>query len=364
MKTRRSGPTRRGAGIGLTAALLLTMSLPAMAVDLKPTVSVGAGLRTEFSHSVNDATGAKSSAKSSDFLLDSVRLYLNGGVADNIKFTFDTEYSQATDNVQVLDAVARFEFSDKLNIWAGRFLPPTDRANLYGPYYADNWAVYTDGIQDNYPMIAGGRDNGVAYWGQFGILKVSLGAFDVNATTGKSEIVTAGRVMVDLWDPEPGYYLNGTYYGEKDILAIGLSGQTSASSHVYSVDFLMEKNLHGIGTFTVESEYLHNQNFGPYGAVGSGYGVDYGYYVLGAYLLPQPVGPGQLQILGKFGNASYTDPAAPTDPAKYGQHTSEVDLNYIVKSFNTRFSLYYLNRARGSGFSDDRTVGLGVQVQI
>ena len=46
------------------------------------------------------------------------------------------------------------------NVWSGRFLPPSDRANLYGPYYAHHWAVYTDGIQDGYPFIFQGRDNG------------------------------------------------------------------------------------------------------------------------------------------------------------------------------------------------------------
>lgn len=47
--------------------------------------------------------------------------------------------------------MGRFEISPKFN-WAGRFLPPSDRANLYGPFYANNWAVYTDGIQDGYPL--------------------------------------------------------------------------------------------------------------------------------------------------------------------------------------------------------------------
>jgi hypothetical protein len=58
------------------------------------------------------------------------------------------------------------------NIWAGRFLPPSDRANLYGPYYANDWAPYADGVADYYPNVAVGRDNGLAYWGDFGILKV------------------------------------------------------------------------------------------------------------------------------------------------------------------------------------------------
>ena len=30
-----------------------------------------------------------------------------------------------------------------------------------------------------------------------------------------------GRVQIDLWDAEGGYYLNGTYYGGKNLLAVG-----------------------------------------------------------------------------------------------------------------------------------------------
>ena len=77
-----------------------------------------------------------------------------------------------------MDAAAQFEFSPKFNIWAGRFLPPSDRANMYGPYYAHHWAVFTDGVQDGYPGIFQGRANGAMYWGQFGKVKVSGGGFD------------------------------------------------------------------------------------------------------------------------------------------------------------------------------------------
>ncbi len=59
--------------------------------------------------------------------------------------------------MEVLDAIARFEFSDELNIWAGRFLPPSDRANLHGPYYANEWSVFIDGVQDGYASVADGR---------------------------------------------------------------------------------------------------------------------------------------------------------------------------------------------------------------
>ncbi len=76
----------------------------------------------------------------------------------------------------------------QFNIWAGRFLPPSDRANLYGPFYSHEWSVYTDGIQDGYPFVFQGRDNGVVYWGDFAKkVKVSVGAFDGKSATGNHE---------------------------------------------------------------------------------------------------------------------------------------------------------------------------------
>ena len=167
---------------------------------------------------------------------------------------FNTEYNSNDEEIRVIDAAAQFSFSGgKHNIWVGRFLPPSDRANLYGPYYASHWGVYQDGVQDGYPFETEGRDDGVMYWGQYDKVKFSIGAFDVaGLTTGDSDVLLASRVQVDFWDAEDGYYLNGTYYGEKDLLAIGLAAQTADAGEAYTLDFLLEKKLGNSGVVTVE----------------------------------------------------------------------------------------------------------------
>ena len=57
--------------------------------------------------------------------------------------------------------------------------------------------VYTDGIQDGYPFVFQGRDNGVAYWGDFkaGIakFKLSVGGFDGGSATGNSNMIGSAR---------------------------------------------------------------------------------------------------------------------------------------------------------------------------
>ena len=65
------------------------------------------------------------------FLVNSARLYLSGPVTDKIKFMFNTEYDGASNKIGVLDAAARIEVKPQFNIWMGRFLPPSDRANVW-----------------------------------------------------------------------------------------------------------------------------------------------------------------------------------------------------------------------------------------
>jgi len=357
--------------MALTVGASLVLLAGGAAADVSlPPVTIGAGIQTNFYNCdkaciYSPGTIPSGDSNVSGFALDSIRLYVNGNVTDTIKMTFNTEYDgsgPAKNKVGVLDAIGRFEFSDQFNIWAGRFLPPSDRANLYGPYYANNWAPYADGVADFYPSVATGRDNGVAYWGQFGILKVQAGVFDgasLNSVVAdKSKLLYAARLTVDFWDPEPGYYFNGTYYGEKDLLALGLVAQSQDSKTTVSLDGLMEKKLPNGGAVTVEAEYMHDNGL-------SGLTSSKGWYGLGSYLFPQVVGIGKIQLLGKYsqktidaGFANETTTAA--DKLK----TFEFNLNYIIKSFNARVGLYYLHQKDDLANFSPHEIGLKLQLQM
>jgi hypothetical protein len=156
--------------------------------------------------------------------------------------------------------------------------------------------------------------------------------------------------------------LNGTYYGAKDLLAVGVAAQTASGENAYTVDFLLEKKLGNAGVVTVEAEYAVYDGLGGYGSpTPFGYDETNGYYLLGAYLFPQPVGIGKFQVLGKFGEATYENPLfGDTD-----QETAEFNLNYLIKDFSARISLYYIDVSfdpvTGGDYSE---IGLGLQVQI
>jgi len=335
-----------------------------------PPVTVGAGIQTGFYDCDRACINSPGTVPAGDnsvdgFAVNSIRLYVNGGVTDQIKFTFNTEYTgSGTNTVGVLDAIGRFEFSDQLNIWAGRFLEPSDRANLAGPYYAQDWAPFADGVSDYYPSVATGRDNGIAYWGQFGILKVQVGAFDGesvhSAVADKSRVLSAARLTLDFWDPEPGYYLNQTYYGEKDILSLGLAAQNENSKTAWNLDGILEKKLPNLGAVSVNAEYQKDNG------LTSGTPND-GWYGLASYLFPQVIGIGKFQLLARYGQktedatlATATTPAAARDKIK----TTELNINYIIKSFNARVGLYLLNQSDDVPDNSKKEYGLKLQLQI
>jgi hypothetical protein len=332
---------------------LLVWATPSRAQTNLGPVTVGAGLQTSFVHTQPD--GAMSTDQ---FLVNSVRLYVNGPVTDKIGFMFNTEYDNATNKVGVLDAVAQFSFSPKVNFWAGRFLPPSDRANLHGPYYSHEWNVYTDGIQDGYPFVATGRDNGVMYWGDFAKkIKVSVGAFDGQSATGNPKILGAARVQVDFWDKEDGYYLNGTYYGDKNLLAIGGATQFQSGHTASTFDFLMERKLPNGGVVSVQSEYSNYNRLGGYDAT---YGKSQGAYGLGSYMFPKVVGIGKFEILGKFAKANFTHGKT----VNYAQKTTEVNFNYVIRQFKARVMTFYKDTRFDRHRPDFWQAGVGLQVQI
>ena len=321
-------------------------------VTLGP-VTVGAGLRTEF-----ESTTPTGGNTNNQFLLDDVRLYINGPVMKGIKFMFNTDYDGATNHVGVLDAVARIEISPTVNFWAGRFLPPSDRANLYGPFYAHQWGVYTDGVQDGYPFVFQGRDNGVVYWGDFAKkVKVSVGAFDGGSATGNSKVLGAARVQIDFWDPEDGYYLNGTYYGDKNLLAIGGATQIQDGHTASTADFLLEKKLPNGGVVSIESEYSNYNRLGGYNAA---YAKSQGAYGLGSYLFPKKVGIGKFEILGKFAKAEFTHGATPS----YDQKTTSVNFNYIIKDFKARVMTFYEDTRFNREKHNFWQAGIALQIQM
>ena len=122
------------------AVCLAWAASPLYSQTFEPSVTVGAGIQTSYEHT--EPTGSTSVDQ---FEANHVRLYFSGDITKDISAMVNTDYSSSTDNMQILDAVGEFHPSPMFNVWFGRFLPPSDRANFHGPFYSNEWAVFQDG---------------------------------------------------------------------------------------------------------------------------------------------------------------------------------------------------------------------------
>lgn len=326
-------------------------------------VHVGGGVRTTFRAQEVPLPGGDS-AKSRDFTLESGRLYTGGKINDFLSATLNAEFTSGS--AAVLDAICQMKVSDGLNIFFGRALPATDRSNSDGPYYLSTWdfPFLSDGF--NATGKLGDREDGVTVWGDVGNFKYWVGAyegFDHGTPTANfgDALLYAARVQFNFLDPEPGYYLTSTYYGEKSILAIGLAANYQANAAGGAIehanygnivlDFLFEKKLDFLldGTLTVESAFYYYGRSG-FGAAEGGVstidvGAGTGFLFSVAYLIPGQVGWGRFQPHIRYQGFDESATNAVKNPTADNTARWDIGVNYVMVGHNARISLVYSHTA-------------------
>ncbi|MDT8399381.1 MAG: hypothetical protein RQ899_12265, partial [Pseudomonadales bacterium] len=242
-----------------------------MEMDENRWINIGAGIRTAMVATEDAAPSGDS--YSTNFDVQNMRLYVSGQVHELVKFTFNTDEIFGDGPVDVLDAIAQFEFSPLFNVWIGRMLTPADRIEMNGPFYGLTWNQYT---QPLFPSDQGGsagtfgRDDGITVWGSYGRFQYAAGVFDglEGFSNTDDEPLFAGRFAYNFLNKEdnPGYYTSSTYYGGLgNILTLGLSlqGQSDGTGSAaeagdffgYTLDLLSETVLKGGSVLTLEGEY-------------------------------------------------------------------------------------------------------------
>ena len=337
-------------------------AMPAARPEVLPPIDVGAWTRV-------GGVFQKASDPSSlgDFHMDSayVELHAGGKIHKNVGVTVNlnanmVDFGSATavgSVVKVMDAIISFDLVPELHLWAGHLLVPVDRANASGPFFMIPW---------NYPGFGGspkegpsGRNNGAVVWGDIegGKLTYLAGVFD-DADVTKSPLFS-GRLRLALLDAEPGFWGNGSYFGDKDLLSIGVGAQYQkhgSSSALddkdwgeFNADVLFEKKMPGGGWATVEGAYYHYNVLS--GAVSDTF------YALGAFALP-PVGEGafkgNIQPMVRFQGTNVKDGA--------GSNPWNLDgaVSYLIKGPALRLNVTYSH----TKITDDITtnsVQLGAQ---
>ncbi len=359
---------RRIIGLGFLGLVLIAtpaIAGPKLKMDETKWISIGAGARTSFMTQEDGAQDGKSWSR--NFSLENMRLYVNGQIHKYLKIEFNTDCtdclgSNSKGTMIILDAIGKFEFNQYLNVWAGRLLVPSDRAELDGPYFQNTFDFNKTPFypSDFGNFIAGrwGRDDGVNIWGALfedKRLTYVAGVFDgvdSNATrpNQSDNFLWAGRLTYNFWNVEqnPGYYTSSTYYGNGgDILTLAFAlqrhadgvGTASEQSDFlgYSTDLLMEKVLPNKGVLTLEGEYkvfetdlsaaaLDDQNcFCLFDGQS--------WTATGLYLFPDKLGFGQLQPYVRF-----TENVPDHSPTR---NEFEIGMNYIIDGHNARVSMFY-----------------------
>jgi hypothetical protein len=341
-------------------------AMPATRPDVLPPIDVGAWLRAGGIFQGAPASQGGDPSKINDWHMDNayVELHAGGKIHKKVGVTLNLnanmlDFSSAgASAVTIEDAIISFDLRDELHIWTGHLLVPVDRANASGPFFMIPW---------NFPgFFAGvgapkegpsGRNNGLVVWGDIagGKLTYLAGVFD-NANVGSSPLYS-GRVRLALLDPEPGFWGNGSYFGDKDLLSIGVGGQAqahgSSSATVdktyaeVNADVLFEKKIPGGGWGTVEGAYYH------YNVLDGG--ISDSLYILGAYATPT-LGVGNVQPMVRY----------QWEKVKSGIGTNpwnlDIGLSYLIKGPALRLLGTYSHTRLGTDPAGDALTANSIQV--
>jgi hypothetical protein len=249
----------------------------------------------------------------------------------------------------VLDLIGRLELHDAFNLWVGRMLVPADRSGLSTEWSMSPW-LFPGQFFARQPSVGAlqgprGRSDGATLWGQFGggTFKYYAGAFNLADPTRSP--LYSGRLSLSLLNPEPGYRNASTYYGSKDVLALGAGFQYQhdgwpstdkdpntqlpvawADFTELNFDLFFEKNLGAAGVVDVEGAF--HKIWGSYTP------ESFSYFALASYLLPIEVGVGKFQLLFRLQQAHdrMTDD---TDAL------ADAQLGYIIDGLRARVALDY-----------------------
>jgi hypothetical protein len=371
-------------------SLAIATAFPALSANAGATISfgedksisVGFGFITSYLSAEDGDAGGDD--RSNDFSLNSARLYVSGSMNKYIKGMLNTERSGGGNgNWEVIDANVQLQITPEVAIWAGRFLSPSDRANMAGPYYSSaGGGGYWANISSRYGWNGGviGRDEGVAVVGSFleDKLALSFGVFEGNnifrfsgvdtqtensaaaaALGADDNLMYAGRLQVDFWDAEPGYYGTGNYFGAKDILAIGIAARQKSDGAIssvavgdyssYSIDFLMEKKGVGPGTLSLEAAYYDYDTDKVFLSEEGD-----AYYVGAGYLFDTPVGWGKFMPFLRYQEFD-ADNNIKTE-------RMDVGVNYVIAPYNAIISAEYQDTdITGAGSTDAILISMQYQ---
>jgi hypothetical protein len=181
-----------------------------------------------------------------NFFLRRTMLLLGGTILHDLEYFIDTDFvdllkaagDQSTKNgpgISLKDVFITYAgFGDVFKVDAGLMLPPLSHSALQGaPFlYGLDFFLNTYRHQNVFGTAANsfGRDAGLQLRGlvfgshleyRAGVFQGKRQAPEGTHPGARNPFRVAGRVQINLLDPETGYFYRGTYLGEKRLASIG-----------------------------------------------------------------------------------------------------------------------------------------------
>lgn len=395
---------RRTLSIALAAALAVPLAGQAASIPV-PGGAFNVGMRAQFNvNYIDEDVGTTRSAW--DTSARRVYLYLGGKIDPNFSYfahlgadrlgqgadaftggaiTASSENGFVT-GLAVRDGWINFAPWPEFQVQVGRMLVPFLRN--FGTHSGFANMSYDYGSFQQTAMIPGrrvGRDDGVMLLGEIGkglvtyrLAMMDGAANDTNTDRGKQR--TAGRVAVSLWEPETGFWWQGTYLDTKRVLTIGagfdrLDSATISPGNIADhkgsgLDVFLNLPLGGGAALTGEVNYarVKQTKVSGFGAATVGQKVAFsGDYMLVqvGYLLPGKTAAGQIQPYVRYEEFDY-------DSARFGvtsdvltHKETAVGVNLYQKGHGTKVTLDYTKVDKKNDTTSNPDFNrIGVQLQV
>jgi hypothetical protein len=202
-------------------------AMPATREEKLPPIDVGAWVRAAGRLQGSKPKNLDGAAVDTAY----VELHAGGKVRKEVSVTLNLNASALAGAAGIEDAIIGFDFADPIHLWIGQLLVPVDRANFSGPFFMIPWN-YPGFISVGGPPVVlapmegpAGRNTGGSIWGNDpdGKVKYAVGVFLPAAPSGTA--LLSGRISTALIGKETGYFGNETFFGDQDIVSIGIGGQ-------------------------------------------------------------------------------------------------------------------------------------------
>lgn len=320
----------------LVAVPQLALSAAVIRIDESRSLSIAVAFRSSVG-GTNVPSPVDGASRALELSVDGAVLAIGGELDKHLRLQINALRLPTTGAITVSDAIVMVDVFPWLQIWAGRMLPPLDRALLTGPFFG---VLYDPPFASAYPaLLPGGRDDGVALWGAVleGRLKYQAGGYRgrVGAPNLLAFPMFAARLSYSFWDPEPGFFAAGTTLGARKTLTLAVHGRyqrdgikfTDGAPGRYAgfgADLLAERDLGPVlGTAEL--------GWGRYDALSSADPLAFdgtGAYASLAGMWLSPLGVGRVQLGARY---QWLTPAAGPSRAKL-----DGVLNYFIAGQSIR----------------------------